>query len=135
MPGHLSMAVHGARHRDPARSQSGEEAAQKTQALAGLCSREGTKRGDLEQSVQGTTLELVLQAQSPLHTCPCSLPREPACCLLRELPVADPLWNPSRAGTGGGSPEGQAANHHHPGSFSKTVFPRTGNWCLQKALR
>lgn len=80
MSGHLSMALYGALHRDPARSQSREEAVQKTQALPGLCSWEGTERGELEQSVQGTkrgdleqsvqrtTLELVLPStESPAH--------------------------------------------------------------------
>lgn len=68
MPGLLSMALYGALHRDPARSQSREEAVQKTQALPGLCSWEETERGDREQSVQGTTLELVLPStESSAH--------------------------------------------------------------------
>lgn len=129
MPGHQSVALHSARYRDPAWSQSREEAEQRKRALP--CPA-GTERQHMEQSMQGTTLELVLPStESPTHLSLlpprgiCSLPPEGAHCGRSSL-------EPLQGRNGRRVPRGASCKSAPPGGFSETVFPRTGNQCCQK---
>lgn len=86
----------------------------------------------MEQSMQGTTLELVLPStESPTHlsllppTGIRSLPPDGAHCGRSSL-------EPLQGRNGWRVPRGASCKSAPPRGFSETVFPRTGNRCCQK---
>lgn len=115
------MALHRARSRDPGWSQRREEAVQRNQ---------GHGAGGAERAGGGPPWSTSFTAHSPLRTCslPQAASKEPPTptpgqqVLSGACPPPQALRNPSPSGRNGRyvPPQGQAANQHHPESFSKT---------------